>query len=265
MPTQLLLTVFIASPGDLVEERRIAREVVDEVNRTLGRVFGVHVELVGWEDTLPGGGRPQELINRDVARCDLFVGLLWGRWGTATGEYSSGFEEEFERARRRRRESGSPEMWLSFKAIDRNQLADPGEQLTKVLGFRQAQETARELLSQRIQGRGGLARKVSRMVDHLHFRPREDAVRKAGGCANSTRRARRRRHFRKQKSPCQTRYCLTAAITESRPSSCVPCAAIGSGHVFTCRFINRQLGRNPPRIVGSIPTVSLHTGTAQCP
>lgn len=93
-----VLKVFIASPGDLSDERKRARIVVDEINRTVGRTFDVQVDLIGWEDTLPGAGRPQALINQDVDACDLFVGMLWQRWGQATGEFSSGFEEEFERA-----------------------------------------------------------------------------------------------------------------------------------------------------------------------
>ncbi len=81
-----------------------------------------------WEDTLPGYGRPQGIIKKDVERCDLFIGLLWSRWGSQTGSYSSGFEEEFELARERRRSAGSPEIWLCFKKIDPDQVNDPGEQ-----------------------------------------------------------------------------------------------------------------------------------------
>jgi hypothetical protein len=59
-----LIKVFIASPGDLRPERQSAREVVNEVNSALGRTFDVEIDLLGWEDTLPGVGRPQAIINR---------------------------------------------------------------------------------------------------------------------------------------------------------------------------------------------------------
>jgi hypothetical protein len=94
-----VLTVFIGSPGDLADERTEAREVVDRVNHHVARNLGVHVELRGWEDTLPGFSRPQAKINEDIQASNLFIGLLWRRWGTPTGEYSSGFEEEFEVAK----------------------------------------------------------------------------------------------------------------------------------------------------------------------
>jgi hypothetical protein len=59
-----VLKVFLASRGDLAEERRTAKQVVDDLNSFFCRQLGWHVDLCGWEDTLPGAGRPQKLINR---------------------------------------------------------------------------------------------------------------------------------------------------------------------------------------------------------
>jgi hypothetical protein len=90
-----VVKVFIASPGDLQDERRVAKAVVDEFNKLWADKLGYHVELVGWEDTIAGFGRPQDLINRELERCELFVGMIWRRWGTspaASGPYTSGFE-----------------------------------------------------------------------------------------------------------------------------------------------------------------------------
>lgn len=144
--TQHVLTIFIGSPGDLADEREIAASVVAGVNRSVGRPLGWSVELLGWEDTLPGFSRPQARINEDVDACDLFVGLLWERWGQPTGRYSSGFEEEFERARARRLVSGEPEIWLFLKEIEEQRRADPGPQLQQVLTFRERRIAERELL-----------------------------------------------------------------------------------------------------------------------
>jgi HEAT repeat protein len=139
------LSVFLASPGDLAEERRLAKVVVESANR-IARQLGWYVELLVWEDTRPAFARPQAVINRDVDTCDLFVGLLWERWGQPTGEYSSGFEEEFERARARRLATGAPDIWLIFKTIDPSKLRDPGDELKRVLKFKQMQEDRKELL-----------------------------------------------------------------------------------------------------------------------
>ena len=107
----------MASPGDLGEERRLFRGIVDEVNRSKANGMEVQLEPLGWEDTLPGFGRPQELINEDVKICDLMIMLLWQRWGTPTGEYSSGFEEEYELAKRLLDEEGKPGIMLYFRMI----------------------------------------------------------------------------------------------------------------------------------------------------
>ena len=77
-----ILRVFLASPSDLTEERQTVRETVKEFNECLADAFGCQVELMGGEDTPAGYGRPQHLINKDVVRCDLFIGLIWKRWGT---------------------------------------------------------------------------------------------------------------------------------------------------------------------------------------
>ena len=72
-----LVKVFLASPGDLSDERKSAKIVVDEFNALLAEEFGYQVELVGWEDTVSVFGRPQATINRELDRCELFIGLMW--------------------------------------------------------------------------------------------------------------------------------------------------------------------------------------------
>lgn len=131
-----VLSVFIASPGDVVEERQVVGHVVDELNRGIGRRLGCHIDLLGWEETTAGFGRPQDKINAELDQADVFVGILHKRWGSPTGQaYDSGFEEEFERAIQRRRITrDSPEFLLAFKRV--NDIADPGPQLRRVLEFK---------------------------------------------------------------------------------------------------------------------------------
>src|SRR3954470_18165980 len=104
--TRQILSVFLASPSDVTEERKATQEVVDTINSTVSRDLGWSIDLLVWENTSPGYGRPQELINPLVDVCGLFIGLLWERWGQPSGEHTSGFEEEFERARKRRKSEG---------------------------------------------------------------------------------------------------------------------------------------------------------------
>ena len=136
-----IIRVFIASPSDLSAERKLFVEAIEKVNRIKAKSKGILLEAVGWEDTLPGKGRPQEKINEDVRRSTLVVMLLWKRWGSPTGNYSSGFEEEYEVAC-----ANEKEVWLYFRNIPDDMLADPGEQLRKVLQFRNRVEAERKFL-----------------------------------------------------------------------------------------------------------------------
>ena len=127
-----IVKVFLASPGDLAEERLAAKHVVDSFNKQWADHLSVHVELVGWEDTVSRFGRPQDIINRDLDQCEVFVGLMWKQWGSPPskdGPYTSGFEEEFERSIESRRKSRKPEISLLFKEVDPELLKDPGEAL----------------------------------------------------------------------------------------------------------------------------------------
>lgn len=121
------------------DERRIAKSVVDEFNNLWADALGYHVELVGWEDTISGYGRPQATINRDLERCEFFIGIMWKRWGTPpdiSGPYTSGFEEEFTISVCSRQKTGRPEISLLFKDVDDELLRDPGEELKKVIAFK---------------------------------------------------------------------------------------------------------------------------------
>ena len=137
--TKKHIRVFLASPDDLQEERVATKAMVDHINKMLSDFEGYHIDLVGWEDTLPQYGRAQAVINQDLQTCELFVGMLWERWGTPPskdGSYTSGFEEEYEIAIASRRENNRPEMFLFLKDMDPKLLRDPGEDTKKVLVFR---------------------------------------------------------------------------------------------------------------------------------
>jgi hypothetical protein len=144
-----VVQIFLASPGDLQEERQAAKVVVDAFNKRWADWLGIQIELVGWEDTFKRWGRPQEQINLDLDRCEAFIGMLWRKWGTppgVDGEYTSGFEEEFERAAASRKNFARPEMTLFFKGIDAEFLKDQGPDLRKVLSFRERIVTEKLIL-----------------------------------------------------------------------------------------------------------------------
>ena len=98
---QTLLQVFVASPGDVDDERIILEDVINEFNLTWGDRHGVRLELLKWEThSRPGfGADGQDVINKQIGNeYDIFLGIMWGRFGTPTGRAESGTEEEFNRA-----------------------------------------------------------------------------------------------------------------------------------------------------------------------
>jgi hypothetical protein len=138
--------VFLACPSDLLAEREIYYELLP----TLGESFDVNFIPTGYELILSEvGERPQNEINRLVDDCDIFVLALHRRWGQGAPDSvasSSYTEEEFSRALRRFGASGRPAILCFFKNVEIHSLADPGEQLKKVLEFRRRLEMSGQVL-----------------------------------------------------------------------------------------------------------------------
>ena len=169
-----IVKIFLASPGDLQEERRAAKSVVDEFNNNWADHLSYHVELVGWEDTISVYGRPQATINRDLEQCEFFIGMMWKRWGTSpavSGPFSSGFEEEFRTSVSNREKRGSPEISLFFKTVGADLQRDPGDELKKVLAFKKQIVAEKAILFGTFDSiaefRGKIQRCITRYVQKL--------------------------------------------------------------------------------------------------
>jgi hypothetical protein len=107
MPRQeTILQLFVASPSDLIDERAALEDVIRELNSTWSRTLGCRLDLGRWEThAVPGIGRDaQDVVNRSVPQdCDIFIGMLWSRFGTPTSRAESGTQEEFDTALKRYR------------------------------------------------------------------------------------------------------------------------------------------------------------------
>lgn len=96
-----VLKLFIASPSDVLDERRVAREVVQSINTAWSEATGVFIEVVEASTyARPGFGQDaQDVINEQIGTdYEIFVGIMWSRFGTPTKRADSGTEEEFLRA-----------------------------------------------------------------------------------------------------------------------------------------------------------------------
>lgn len=97
MGEALPFRIFLASPGDLEDERAAVRACVDEHNARRERGTGVTYEVVEWDRMRGTARRPQEAINELIAESHFMIVLFKGAWGSAPGSpwgYTSGTEEE---------------------------------------------------------------------------------------------------------------------------------------------------------------------------
>jgi Domain of unknown function (DUF4062) len=95
------LSVFVASPTDVPEEREALEEVISELNNLWGSAKSIRLVLVRWEThAYPSVGiDAQAVINEQIGDAyDIFIGILFTRFGSPTGRAESGTEEEFSRA-----------------------------------------------------------------------------------------------------------------------------------------------------------------------
>ena len=106
------LRVFLSSPGDVAEERTIARSILDRLPSDPLLKEKVTIAVESWDDPdaptpMPANLTPQQAVDRGLPRpsqCDLTVVIFWGRMGTPLSEprkadrsqYLSGTEYEFE-------------------------------------------------------------------------------------------------------------------------------------------------------------------------
>ncbi|MCE7568153.1 hypothetical protein LZS85_18645 [Aliivibrio fischeri] len=96
-----IISVFVASPGDVSDERNALESVVNELNRTWSRTLNLRLELVKWEsDVYPNfGAYSQDVINKQINdNYDVFIAMFWSKVGSPTDVADSGTIEEFNRA-----------------------------------------------------------------------------------------------------------------------------------------------------------------------
>lgn len=135
MPVQIpLIRIFLSSPGDVGEERRLAQQVIKDLpNR---HVFRDKLKLaaIAWDDLasstpMEASLTPQEAINQGLpqpAECDITIVIFWSRIGTplvgADGKsYESGTHWELLNA------LNSPSKTFIYHRAQKPNLGDPDD------------------------------------------------------------------------------------------------------------------------------------------
>lgn len=141
------IQVFVSCPGDVEPEKQIVKKVCDRINNSYAKNgCNIHLLVRDWRDiTGKFGPRPQQIINETINDYDIYIGILWMRFGTPTGavnqetgnDFQSGTEEEFHIAFDEwKKNSQSLNIYVFFKDSKPPNTTTETEQLLKVQKFR---------------------------------------------------------------------------------------------------------------------------------
>lgn len=134
-----MLRVFVASPGDVSEERERLHKAIEELNHSIAEHKRFVLQAVDWKtDAWPAIGQDaQDVINQQIGPYDIFVGIMWKRFGTQTHRAGSGTKEEFERAYSLWSTYKRPHIMFYFNTAPVSLSSpDDAEEMAKVLAFK---------------------------------------------------------------------------------------------------------------------------------
>jgi len=149
MTDSRIIKILISYPGDVTPEKeQIIRLCKDFSDANHGR-SNITFSVLDWRAYVgEQGTRPQQQLKEYFGVYNVYVGILWKRFGTNPGslnsdgkENESGTEEEFYDAIDYKRKYGQPKIYFFFKTNDRtaNNLTEH-QQLGKVLNFIEEQK-----------------------------------------------------------------------------------------------------------------------------
>ena len=122
--------IFLASPGDVPLERKLAREAIDHISNERRFRSRLNIETIAWDQpgaavAMEAGLTPQEAIAQGLPKpedCDLAVIILWSRIGTQLPKdfdvkpdgtpYLSGTEWEYLNALNAFKSNDKPIVWV---------------------------------------------------------------------------------------------------------------------------------------------------------
>ncbi len=114
------IRVFISCPGDVNPEKQIARSVCGSISKVYGESRNIRVKPIDWEnDIIPEitGEGAQSVIDTQLEDYDydIYIGILWTRFGDKMDNGRTPTEWEFECAFNRMRATGRPKIQFYFK------------------------------------------------------------------------------------------------------------------------------------------------------
>lgn len=169
--------VMLASPSDVTEELKVAREVIFEWNNVNSFSRKIVLHPINWEYSSFSSfsDSPQEVINQQLLEnADLLTGIFWTRIGTPTNKAISGTVEEIDEHIK----SGKPTMlYFSNRSINPEKI--DREQYEAVLRIKQEYEKRglTHLFNSCEDFRSQFQRQISLLINKCeYFHPPEDIL-----------------------------------------------------------------------------------------
>jgi len=135
----LVLSIFVSSPGDVSEDREKVLSAISAWNQRNGISRNVFFNPLTWEGVVAPdiSESGQEVINEQIgANYDIYLGLMWGRFGSPTKNAQSGTEDEFDQAVARHRAGERLAVAFLFNGQPIPQDILDGAQFQKVQDFK---------------------------------------------------------------------------------------------------------------------------------
>ncbi len=179
------IRVFISSPGDLQKEREIVTEICNQITQDLGQIKGFRVDPVKWEthSISARAERSQAAISAQVGSYDIYLGLMGTYFGTSTGKYESGTEEEFEEAIKENTEKGEPKIQFYFSSakvdLDNVDLAQYGrvkEFRNKLENYGVYYRKFEDLAQLQVLVRSGLQKSIFELLESVDYRGQVEPI-----------------------------------------------------------------------------------------
>ena len=114
------IKVFISCPSDVENEKSIVESACETLSSHIFARKNIQIRTIHWAKDTPRiitGEGPQKIIDRyvDQEDYDIYIGILWGRFGEPQEGGLTPTESEFENALKRYKEMGRPVIKFFFK------------------------------------------------------------------------------------------------------------------------------------------------------
>jgi len=124
MPTTKLIRIFVSSPGDVQNERKCIEKITKRLNKKFAPRLGYFFHpLLSETATRPGmGNSAQGVINKQIDVYEIYLGIMWKKFGTPTQKWESGTLEEVQNAMKLKREGYVKDIMFYFKDVNEDKL-----------------------------------------------------------------------------------------------------------------------------------------------